>query len=415
MESLVSSFWHNWQRKLFALVAALIVWFFVGHSITETKTIRNVPIRISNLPSDKTIIGLLPNGILNKRINLILSGSKDVIEEVEPGDLEVNIDASSIDHNDWIVQINKKNLVSLNPNIDIVSNINSVSHTEFVIKLNRLVTANIPVQVLVSKGESPPGYAFLDVWPQKLMQVVSGPEEQIQKLQAKGLQLVLDLNEISKGDLDSIKSPYQPVENNEISFPVPSKWKKVRIPIRNHNLEALNDPDAQYLRIDFLRQELLPVETKLPIRIFFPTLNLKAMNPDSVSIAEKEGVVAFDNGVSLFQPQLYVKNVSRLFLDVVRNYLSLNIVAAPKTETDILLWNLEIVSSRELEETYVAYQVASSPYNKQLNSRTARKKENLYRARFRSYLQKLALYLSLDHKLNIESSINDNKIEITDY
>lgn len=406
---------HNWQRKLFALVAALIVWFFVGHSITETKTIRNVPIRISNLPSDKTIIGLLPNGILHKRINLVLSGSKDIIEEIEPGDIEVNIDASSIDHNDWIVQINKKNLVSLNPNLDIISNINSVSHMEFVIKLNRLVTANIPVQVVVTKGESPPGYEFLDVWPQKLMQSVSGPEEEIQRLQSKGLQLSLDLNEISKGDLDAIKSPYQYSANNEVSFRIPIKWKKVRIPIRNHNLEELNDPDAQFLRIDFLRQEFLPIETKLPIRIFFPTVHLNVMNPARVSLAEKENVVVFENEVSLFQPKLYVKNVSRLFLDVVKDYLAINIVAAPKSETDILLWNLEIVSPRELEETYVAYQVASSPHNKQLNSRTARKKENLYRARFRDYLQKLALYLSPDHKLNIESSINDDKIEITDY
>src|ERR1700733_13121884 len=116
MESLISYiFWNNWQRKLMALLTALVIWFFVSHSITETKTIRNVPIRISNLPAEKTILGLLPNGILSKRITLTLSGAKDVIDEIEPGDVEVNIDASAIDHNDWIVQITKKNLVSLNP------------------------------------------------------------------------------------------------------------------------------------------------------------------------------------------------------------------------------------------------------------------------------------------------------------
>ena len=89
MESVIRRmFLHNWQRKLVAVLTAIVIWLFVNHSINETKTIFNVPIRIINLPPDKTIPGLLPNGMLSRRITLTLTGAKDVIEEMEPGDLE---------------------------------------------------------------------------------------------------------------------------------------------------------------------------------------------------------------------------------------------------------------------------------------------------------------------------------------
>lgn len=406
-------FFHNWQRKLFALFAAIIIWFFVSHSITESKMIRNVPIRIFNLPSDKTIIGLLPNGILNKRINLVLSGSKDVIDEIRPGDLEVNIDASAIDYADWIVQIGKKNLVSLNPNIDIANNITSVSHSEFVIKLNRLVTAKINVQVLPPIGEAPEGYEFLGFWPQRLVQTINGPEEEILRLQSKGLELVFDLNEISKSSLDAIRDG-MPGDNNEVAFLVPSKWKFVTISFCNQFVEEINDPDAQYLQIDFLKQELLPVGSLLPLRIFYPTHHLATVNPKTLSLAVNRNVL-LEAEVPLFQPALYAKNVSRLLLDVIKDYLAINIVAAPQSEGDVLLWGIEVVSSRELEETYVAYQMAETSQGKHQSSRILRKKELFYRKRFREYLQRLALYVSAEHKLNIESSINGDKIEITEY
>lgn len=106
METVIYNFFfHNWKRKALALVSAAIVWLFVNQSITEVKTISNVPIRIINLPSDKTIQGLLPNGILSKRITLTLTGTKDVIEELEPGDVEVLLDASLADQDDWIVRV----------------------------------------------------------------------------------------------------------------------------------------------------------------------------------------------------------------------------------------------------------------------------------------------------------------------
>lgn len=415
MESIVTKlFIGNWQRKLVALLTAIVIWFFVSNSITETKTIRNVPIRISNLPADKTIVGLLPNGILSKRINLNLSGSKDVIDELEPGDLEVNIDASAIDHADWIVLINKKNLVSLNPNIDLANNITGVSHQEFVIKLNRLVSAKIPITILHPTGDAPAGYEFLDLWPQKLMHTISGPEEEINKLKEKGLEVTFDLSEIQKADLDSIKSPLQSGNNNEISFIVPNKWKQVTIPFRNHSIEDINDPDAANLRIDFLRQEFLPVERDIPISIFYPVKNLSTLNPQTLKLESGEHVIN-KNGIDLFTHPTSAKNVSRLFLDIIRDNLEIDIAASPKSEREILQWSLEIVNPHELEETYVAYHLANAGGAKYSNNSLVKKREALFRKRFRDYLYKLNLYISPDHKLNIESIIEGDKIKIINY
>src|SRR5580704_12492526 len=158
MESMIKGlFINNWQRKLVAILAAIVIWLLVDHSITDTKTIPNVSMRIVNLPPEKTILGLLPNGILTKRVTLTLTGSKDVVDELEAGDLEVVLDASVANNDEWIVQINKKNLLSLNPDIDLSHSINQVEHSEQIIKLSRLITAKIPINVQSPTGDPPPG------------------------------------------------------------------------------------------------------------------------------------------------------------------------------------------------------------------------------------------------------------------
>jgi YbbR domain-containing protein len=411
MDSLASRiFLQNWQRKLVALLAALVVWILVSHSITDTKTIRSVPIRIVNLPADKTIIGLLPNGILNKKINLTLTGTKDVIDELEPGDLEVLIDASTIDHADWIVQITKKNLWSLNPAVDLSNHITAVEHTEFVLKLNRLITLKVPVTIAPPTGEAPPGYEYLDIWPQTMMQTLSGPEEELQKLQTKGLTLTFDLNNITKAELDAIKSSH----HDETAFIVPIKWKQVEIPFRNHVKEELNDPEAQNLRIDFLRQEFLALDRDLPIQIYYPIKSSEALNPATLTLAYDQNVKA-KHDIPFFAHPVSVKGTSRLFLDIVRDYLEIVIVSAPKAERDVLQWSFNVIDPRDLEDTYVAFMMTNSSLSKNTHTGVIKKREFLLRQRFRNYLQKMSLWITPDHKLNIESTIEDNKIHIVSF
>jgi hypothetical protein len=414
METVIRTiFINNWQRKFVALIAAIIVWVLVDHSIIDTKNIPNVPVRIINLPQDKTILGILPNGILQKRITLSLTGSKDVIHELEPGDLEVVLDASTASSDEWVVQINKKNLVSLNPDIDLLHNVTQVDHSEFVIMLSRLVTAKIPIAILPPVGEPPNGYEFLDIWPLKLTQTISGPEEEVQKLKSRGLDLTFDLSEISLSDLDSIKSSPGNFHDDEIRYLVPNKWKQILIPFHNNALEDINDPEAQVLRIYFLRKQVLPVESKIPLAVFYPLQTSDSINPNTVQLSAGKYVEMRD-GIPVFTIPLYVKDVSRLFLSIVRDSLVLNITAAPQKERQILEWSLGVINAKELEDTYVAFLITHLSNGKS-QAPLPKKREALVRKRFRDYLQRLKLFTSVDQKLKIESMIEDGKISIINY
>lgn len=412
MESLITNiFVHNWQRKLVAILTAIVIWLFVNHSINGTVTISNILVRIINLPADKTVQGLLPNGILGRRINLTLTGSKHLVEELETGDFEVLLDASQAGSDEWIVNVSKKNLVSLNPSIDLSQNIRQVTHGDFVIKLSKLVAAKIPITIETPSGAVPQGYEYLDVWPQHLMQTVSGPEEDIQKLKNEGLSIEFDLSEISKADLDSLKGS---LRNDEVSFFVPKKWKQITIPFRNLASEELNDPEAPALRIDFLRKELLPLDKEVPIRVFYPLDELDKINPEINTLALSDDIQK-KLGVAIFTKPLYAAEVSRLFLDVVRNSIEIVIVAAPKHKRKVLSWSLQFIQPRDLEDSYVAFSIANSTTSKANPSAIPKKKEELLRKRFRDYMQRMTLFLANEKKLHLKNTIEGDQIRVVAY
>jgi len=412
MESIIRTiFFHNWGRKAVAAAAAVVIWFFVNHSIIETKTIPNVPVKIANLAPGKTVLGLLPNGVMERRITLTLNGTKDVIQDLEPGDVQVLLDASTADSDDWVVKILKKNLVSLNPSINLSQHITSVDHAEFIVKLTKLVTAKIPIFVMPPIGNPPEGYEYLDVWPQKLMQTISGPKEEIEKLKNKGLRLTFNLDKISTLDLDKLGNDPSHTYDDEISFPVPEKWKHVEIPFRQYASEEINDPEAANLRIDFLRKKLLPLKQELPMQVFYPTKYSPLINPQTYSLSY-QGPIKEKNGLPLFSVPLYVKDVSRLFLDIIRDNLQIVIIAAPKEEREILQWSIEIIDEHALEDTYVAYSISGSAEDKNVSSLSSKKQEALLRERFREYAQRLALYITPDRKLVLDSRLDDHQIKV---
>ncbi|MBA3957504.1 MAG: hypothetical protein H0X51_03795 [Parachlamydiaceae bacterium] len=390
-----------------ALASAVVIWLFVNNSITDTKTVPNVPIRIVNLPADKTVVGLLPNRLLSKRVTLTLSGTKDVIQELEPGDLEVLLDVSSAESDEWVAQISKKNLVSLNPSIDLLHHITQVDHPKFVLKLSPLVTVKIPVKILPPSGEAPIGYEYLDVWPQTLTQTVSGSQEEINMLKEKGLTLSWNLSEITKADLDALETPkYGTVHDDEISYFVPEKWKKLMI---NQGSEEINDPDAQGLRIDFLRKEAHPIGKALPIRVFYPLKNSGTINPTKYPLAINQFVLN-KNDITIISKALYVRDVSRLFLEIISENMEINIVAAPSTEREVLQWSLEVIDPHELEDMYVAYLTINSPQETQQSAKQQR--EIILRKRFHDYMRRLAVYSRPDHRLHLEAVLNGNAIQV---
>jgi len=399
----------NWQRKLIALITALIVWSFVNQSITATKTLIGVPIRIVNLPPDKTISGLLPNGVLSRRIAITIQGRKRVIDSIEPGDIEVILDASNAPR-EWLIEIGKKNLISLNPDIDISRGISSVSHQEFLIKMTRLVTAQIPLTIVTS-GKLPREYEFLGVWPKYLVQTVSGPEEAIDKLKIEGIRLEFNLDEISREQLRELKTLEGDFFGDEKSFQVPEDWKKVEIPYLNSAPQPLNDPSAENLRLDFLRKQYVPLRSLVPIRVFYPLETSEKINPRTYSL-KTGGHIIEKNGITIYNKPLFAYEVSQLFIDIVKNNMEISIIASPSRSGEELKWSVEFIEPQVLEDRYVAFQHKRHPLGTHYRRTAAKQREIQWRQRFRAYMQNITLWKTKTQRLDLESVMKGGHIYV---
>ncbi len=116
----------NWLRKLLSLILAMIIWMVVNHSMTSTKVVQNIPVRVVHLPPGKTIAGMQASGILHERVTLSLQGNKSALDEISEKDLEVVLDAAG-KPNEWVAVIGKKEIVSLNPDFNPLKAISKVT------------------------------------------------------------------------------------------------------------------------------------------------------------------------------------------------------------------------------------------------------------------------------------------------
>lgn len=395
-------FLKNWPRKLAAFATAVFIWFLVNQTVTVTRTIADVPVRVINLPPDKTALGLLPNGLLNKRISVTVTGSKSVIGDLGAADFEVVINANGHKES-WIASISKRNLVSINQALDLHKHITEVSANDLFIKISKIITEDIPVTITKPIGDPPKGYQLLDVWPKYLNQRISGPEEQIRELKQKGIELTFNLNRITQTDLDTL---YERQKKDEISFLVPDAWKKVVITFKDNALEQLNDPRADLLRIDFLKQELIPLGIELPITIFFPTKFSPTINPQTYSLATN-AIVQKKNGLKILTLSLYMHDVSHLFLEVVRDNLLLIIVASPKNVQEDLNWSVECIDEKTLEDAFVKASMRSENYVEESFSQY---NEEAIRERFRGYLRPLVFFTEDGKPLQLKAQLDASTI-----
>ncbi len=383
----------NWQRKLISLILAMIIWMVVSNSMTVTKVVPNVPVRVTNLPQDKTIEGMQVNGVF-KRVSLSLVGHKAALDELTSKDLEVVIDAKD-KAQEWIATITEKNLVSLNPYFDPNKMISRVSPVELIVRQSKLVTEKIPISVTHPIGEAPKGYQFLDVWPY---------------LKNRGLKLTFNLNDIATEELDALKSPEQGEKADEVSFAVPDSWKKISLPNLSDTPIVIDDPLAKALRMDFSRQDILPIGFSLPVTVFFPPKYCNTINPETYSLATNN-FIAKKNGIKLFNAPLYAQGVSKLFLETVKDMIQVVIIAAPKSERETLLWNTQFMYPHELEDRYVSKVMSES--GDEVFDVQPHLLEDYLRNRFRSYMNRFRLYTPDKSKLSLKIELQANSISVT--
>ncbi len=402
-------FVEHWPRKLVSVVLAIVTWMVVNHTLTSTRNISNVPVRIINLPQGKTVEGMQPNGRLAKKLTLTLVGNKSVIDEVTYSDLEVVIDAAD-KSDEWIVTVSKKNLVSLNPEIDVSKGISRVYHPNFIIRMTKLVTDQIPIVITQPIGEAPRGYQFLDVWPYRLMLTVSGPEEVIKRLKIKEQRITFNLNDISKSQLDDLASKTVESNSDVVSFFVPDQWKQINIPILSDTPIEIDDAQAKGLRIDFIRYSHLPLNAPIPVSLFFPPQNLHNFNPANVEIAPSESIKVMDS-VPLINGRLFATGVDSLFLDTVKDMIEVVIIVVERPDRTFLDWSVQFVNPRQLEDRYVA-SLMSDVSDNDIRVMQPILREEYLRNRFRSYMNHFQLYESEDNKLDFSIFLKDHQIYI---
>ena len=401
-------FFEHWPRKFISIILGVIIWLVVNHSLTSTRNVSNVPVRIIHLPPGKTVEGMQPNGRLAKKLTVTVVGNTSVIDELTPSDLEVVIDASD-KSDEWIVNVSKKNLVSLNPEIDITGGISRVYHPNFIVRMTKLVTDQIPIVITQPIGEAARGYQFLDVWPYRLNLTVSGPEEVIKRLKLKEQRITFNLNDIPKAKLDELALKSE--SNTEVvSYFVPDQWKQINIPILTDAPIEIDDPLAKTLRIDFIRCNLLPIDTQIQLSVFFPPDNLNQLNPTNTTVASNE-LIKYVNGTPLISYPLYANGVDNLFLQTVREMIEIVIVANPKSERKLLDWSVQFVGSNQLEEKYVA-RLMSDVSDRDIRLLQPALREEYLRNRFRSYMNRFQLFRADDSKFDMAAFLKDHEIHV---
>jgi hypothetical protein len=384
----------HWQRKTISLLLAIGTWFLVHHSMTSTKIVSNVLVKVINLPTGKTIEGLLPGNILHDRISLGVTGNKHFVDELTNQDIEVILDASN-KGDEWIATISKKNLICFNPDIDIMQTIQKVDHKDFIIKLCPMFSACIPVNVSVSSEELLLGYRLLDVWPREFFITLTGSEKKIHEIEKRGLQLNLNLNNISPHDLIVLQK-----ENSSevISYCPPPSWKFIDIPELFDLPVQITDPQVEKLRIDFVQDQVYSLGIPLPVHLFYSSSTLPS---SSLSLKTTPGVVEEKQGTFFYLPSLFVRGVSHSFLHLIQNHLELVLFPSEKNWR----WTIDIVGKQELLKKFIHQEKTRHPKEADLD-------EYLF-LQFQKSLNSLHFYQNNDEKLELEIHEQDQKILIT--
>ncbi|MFA5250297.1 MAG: hypothetical protein WC371_02670 [Parachlamydiales bacterium] len=403
-------FLENWPRKLLSLILAFFIWMMVSHSMTITKTIHNVPIRITNLPPGKTIEGIKENNFLSKKISLTLTGNKSVLDALSSADIEVSIDAEG-QETEWALNIQPKDIIAYNTNLDIQKALQKIIHPDFIIKLSNLATEKIPLFVAKPIGEAPKGYQFLDIWPYQLYVTLSGPEETLKHLKAKGLKITFNLNNISSKEIEELEQKAQDLD--EVSYLIPENWKKLSVPSLSDTPFDIDDPKAAFLRIDFAKKELIAIGQEIPIRIYFPLSLSDTLNPDTYKLALND-FVRKNNGLTVSGTPLFVQDISRQFLNVVKDNLEIVIIAAPKSEREKLLWCTQFIHPKELEDRFIA-EVLQEQAEAALQDETIKPEQKIeyLRNRFKNYIQRFSLYAADGKKLQLDIKLEAQEITVS--
>jgi hypothetical protein len=402
-------FINSWKRKTLSIFLAAIIWFVVDESLMTTKTFSNVNVRVVNIPSDRTIENIQSNGLIDKKTSFSLVGNKEILDHIQPSDLEVIIDATNKPE-EWAVSITKKNVVSLNPDIELSNHISKVIHYGLLVQMPKLITEKLKIIVSTPTGEPPRGYQFLEAWPYRLELPITGPEEVIKRLCRKEMKLSFDLSWVQKKQLDALIKNPDSDECTVVHYYVPESWKYIKIPQLSDTPIAINDPSAKHIRIDFIRSDLHRIDFPIPIQFFYTPSKIGEANPNTTRIISSKPLLEKE-GIYIIDTPLCAKGADNVFFKLIQNHLLVEVVVDPSNR-DLkrnLHWSVQVVDAQSLEEEYVRELSGDKDQDDAIFVEHAKLEEYL-RNRFRSYMSRLDLYHPDGNPLKLSFYFSDNNI-----
>jgi hypothetical protein len=402
-------FLEHWQRKIIALITAVLVWIVVDRSITVSKTFSNVAVRVINLPKEYTIKGMQPNGFLSQHITLVLTGQRSILQPLSAQEIEVVLNAEG-KTTDWAPKISRYDLTTTNPDINLSRDVSKVEHGPFKLDVMRMQTAKISILIAKPDGTPPAGYQYTGVFPKKLWATVQATEKELSTLKERGLHIEFDLNKISKKELDEIEAHH--VQKKEIIlYTIPNSWKKVRLPFAPYSQVEIDDERAQNLKITFLRTHLIPLEKHLPLSIYFGNLDTTKYNPQTIQLKGNEYVVE-KNGVYFLKESLFAKNVSKRFLDVIKNNLQVVInIEEDEEGSPILKWNFNVVNPKHLEQMFYK-KILLEEFDHEKNILEDEGQKQLFRYQFYNFLRHFEIYTAPNCLLDLDLKLENNEVVI---
>ena len=395
----------NWLRKSVSFFLALIIWIVLDHSLTTTKTVNTVSIKVTNVPKGKTVSGLQPSGSLNRRLSLTVTGKKSQLEEISSNDLEIVIDATQLASN-GVLTIQKKHLVSLNPKLNIARHINEILPKTIVINLVPVAIEKIPIYISRPIGEAPKGFQFLDIWPYQLSITVKGPEDVIKRLKASGMKLTFNLNNITKTDLSKMHA-----QKDVVSFFIPEEWKVIHLPSISDTPLVIDDPEAKFLRVDFIRSTSIPLNFSIPINLFFPPDYKGGVGPSSIYVSNND-LVFSTKGIKILNKALYAKGVSELFIKIVKDMTVLSInMSSSNEEKSSIDASFQFINPQLLEDRYVTT-IITEINDDELKKMHPNFQQEYLRNRFRNYMQRFELFTEEDLPFKLQIQLKGKELLI---
>jgi hypothetical protein len=174
----------------------------------------------------------------------------------------------------------------------------------------------------------------------------------------------------------------------------------------SNNAISIDDPDAKFLRIDFVRSELIALHYPIPVNLFFPS--------DSLLSAQKISIIPNDlieqkNGLRIIPQPLYAKGVSDLFLQTVSNMIDFVVIVDPKSDSQKLDSSIQFINAKVLEDRFVST-LMSDVSDESIHNLQPKAREEYLRNRFRSYMNRFKLYKSGLDPLEFSITLSGNKI-----